>query len=605
MAVGDIPPGAMIFEITETAAIVDIAGAEAFTRRIAELGCHWALDDFGAGFSSFLYLKSLPFNYVKIDGSFVRDLVTNERDRLVVRAMVEIAHSMGQTTIAEFVEDAGTISVLRELGVDYAQGYYIGRPAPMPDQLPATAALAPAPPTSELSEASLADAAAAAAVTDVLVFRQVAPGRLVHLGGLGRGAGWAGNIELTAADVVAALGGHIARFEADSGTMHIVGPYYAKSAALVPVNADVYVVAGNREHRISTDDDALRALGELATSVVGAVSPAKALADELEVLHAMKAIMQCTPGSVQDAMRHVARTAAEGLSCEIAAVWLPDSNGLELVQNGWSLDADLDSIRVALSEVVRSPLPLCTQNSAAAPLPFPLGPDNGITSHLVLPLGAPAAGYLILAHTQATPRGFTSLCQQVGQTVAQAAGVLIHGTQLRNSLHELVEDVQATARQDSLTGLLNRRGWDEAVASATGSCAWVSVALIDLNDLKAVNDSLGHAAGDDYLRCAAERLLSAAAVGSVVARIGGDEFGVLLVNAESPGEGDFAGPLRTAFKVESATGVPAVRAGVGVAHCEPGADLVETICRADAAMYVDKSLVRPRMHSDDTGAPIR
>jgi diguanylate cyclase (GGDEF)-like protein len=131
MARGDIPVGAMVFEITETAAIVDLEAAAAFAHRVAALGCAWALDDFGAGFSSFLYLKTLPFTYVKIDGSFVRNLATSAKDRHVVQAMVQIAESMGLTTIAEFVEDAAILRVLQELGVHYAQGYYVGRPAPL------------------------------------------------------------------------------------------------------------------------------------------------------------------------------------------------------------------------------------------------------------------------------------------------------------------------------------------------------------------------------------------------------------------------------------------------------------------------------------------
>jgi diguanylate cyclase (GGDEF)-like protein len=156
MAVGDVPPGAMVFEITETAAIiVDLAVADAFARRIADLGCHWALDDFGVGFSSFLYLMNLPFSYVKIDGSFVRDLMSSERDRLVVRAIVEVAHSMGQMTIAEFVEDAETMSILRELGVDFAQGYYIGRPQPSSQPAKAAAPELDAATPSSISEASL------------------------------------------------------------------------------------------------------------------------------------------------------------------------------------------------------------------------------------------------------------------------------------------------------------------------------------------------------------------------------------------------------------------------------------------------------------------
>jgi diguanylate cyclase (GGDEF)-like protein/PAS domain S-box-containing protein len=121
----------LIFEVTETTAIGNIAAARAFAERLGELGCRFALDDFGAGFGSFYYLKHLPFDYIKIDGEFVRNCTADPTDRLVIGAVVELARGMGKRTIAEFVGDEATLATLGELGVDYAQGFHLGSPAPL------------------------------------------------------------------------------------------------------------------------------------------------------------------------------------------------------------------------------------------------------------------------------------------------------------------------------------------------------------------------------------------------------------------------------------------------------------------------------------------
>ncbi len=119
------------FEITETAAIADMEKATRFINSIRAMGCEFALDDFGSGMSSFAYLKNLPVNYLKIDGSYVRDLVHNPVDRSMVEAVNQIGHAMGMKTIAEFVEDEATLGALAVIGVDYAQGCGIARPAPL------------------------------------------------------------------------------------------------------------------------------------------------------------------------------------------------------------------------------------------------------------------------------------------------------------------------------------------------------------------------------------------------------------------------------------------------------------------------------------------
>ena len=130
-----VDPVNLVLEVTETTAVANIPRAQQFAARLAELGCRFALDDFGAGFGSFYYLKHLPFDLLKIDGEFVRSCTTSPTDQLLVRAAVDIARGLGKKTIAEYVGDDATVELLRELGVDYAQGFHIGRPEPLAERL--------------------------------------------------------------------------------------------------------------------------------------------------------------------------------------------------------------------------------------------------------------------------------------------------------------------------------------------------------------------------------------------------------------------------------------------------------------------------------------
>ncbi len=125
---GDGDPSRCTFEITKSARVDDYETAIGFADRLTEFGCEVAIDDYGAGFSPFQHLKQLPFDVIKIDGSFVREMTRNDADQLTVKAIVEIARGLGKTTIAEFVEDDETERMLREYGVDMAQGFHLGRP---------------------------------------------------------------------------------------------------------------------------------------------------------------------------------------------------------------------------------------------------------------------------------------------------------------------------------------------------------------------------------------------------------------------------------------------------------------------------------------------
>jgi EAL domain-containing protein (putative c-di-GMP-specific phosphodiesterase class I)/FixJ family two-component response regulator len=125
-----IDPGSLVLELTETAAIANMEQARRFATRIREMGCEFALDDFGAGFGSFYNLKHLPVDYLKNDGEFVRGQPRSQIDQRMVKAMVEIARGLDLRTIAECVETAETLELLREYGVDFAQGYHLGHPEP-------------------------------------------------------------------------------------------------------------------------------------------------------------------------------------------------------------------------------------------------------------------------------------------------------------------------------------------------------------------------------------------------------------------------------------------------------------------------------------------
>ncbi|MDS4039673.1 MAG: EAL domain-containing protein [Candidatus Competibacter sp.] len=130
----DFPPERVCFEITETAAIQNLRHATDLMATLKRRGSQLALDDFGSGLSSFHYLKTLPVDYLKIDGSFVKDMIENARDGALVAAINQMSHTLGIQTIAEYVHSQAIVERLREMGVDYAQGYFFGQPKPWGEQ---------------------------------------------------------------------------------------------------------------------------------------------------------------------------------------------------------------------------------------------------------------------------------------------------------------------------------------------------------------------------------------------------------------------------------------------------------------------------------------
>lgn len=127
----NLPHGVLNFEITETAVIRKIDDASRLIALLQAMGCHFALDDFGSGLSSFGYLKQLNVDVLKVDGQFIRDIVKDPADRIFVKSIIDIAHTLDMRVVAEFVEDTKTFAMIRELGCDFGQGFGVHRPEPL------------------------------------------------------------------------------------------------------------------------------------------------------------------------------------------------------------------------------------------------------------------------------------------------------------------------------------------------------------------------------------------------------------------------------------------------------------------------------------------
>ncbi len=269
-----------------------------------------------------------------------------------------------------------------------------------------------------------ADAAAASVgARDLFVLRRVTGSRFVHFGGSGRGAGWAGLIEVSADEEVSlgeALTTRSTVRLAHGGKELVFGPYYAHAAAFVPVTNDVVVVFGAEDDALdAASDDSLASAATMAADAVESVTPAKRLADELEELEAVRSAMAVQGEDVVSVMRALGLIAAESLACEIAAVYLAEGERVELVDRGWTLGARPSQVGAALKGVLEDGrFPYCVQDASIVPLPSPLDEEPGIRSYYLLELHGLARGVVLVAHTDAGPRGFTLLCRRLGLRLA-------------------------------------------------------------------------------------------------------------------------------------------------------------------------------------------
>lgn len=432
---------------------------------------------------------------------------------------------------------------------------------------------------------------------DTLIFR-LSNDCLQLVGGDGRGAGWSGIVDLPVGDEP--LAGHAvgqARpLRLDEGEpARVVGPYWARHAVLVPVGTDHLVVFGS-DQRLDEPDASFVSRAAHVVARLQRVPPAKLLADELELVQAIRDLMEYRPERVAGTARHIALTTATALSCDVGAVLVRQGDDVvaEVVTRDWPAALDAAAIRrtlVALFERVDRGALL--ELELEAETDDALGRNQGLVARFALPIGAPVPyGVLVVAHADVRARGFTNLCQRIGHALADVAASLLAQAISREELAADRDRFAREARTDPLTGLANRTAWNEHLAAEETRRARyrrpVSVICADLDNLKAVNDKCGHSAGDELIRAAADLLRRQARSADRVARVGGDEFLILLPETDAPGAEQFLARLR-----EAAGGVVAgcdanAELSFGAATAEADEPLAAVVSRADAAMYAAK-----------------
>ena len=433
---------------------------------------------------------------------------------------------------------------------------------------------------------------------DTLVFRVTATG-LSLVGGRGRGAGWMGIVDLPldgeplASRVLESS--RPTRLDSDGEAVRVVGPYWARHAFAVPVGVEHLVVFGALEPLPEAGATLVPAAARLVADLQQ-VAPEKLLADELEVVQAVRGLMECSTASVEETARHIAERAADPLSCEVGAV-LVRSNGrlvAEVVTRDWPARIDAHAVRGTLVRLfARVERGAVLEPELESEADDSLGRDAGLVARFAVPIGRPETfGVIVVAHAATRPRGFTNLCQRIGHALADAAAPVLEQAISREALTLERDRYAREARTDRLTGLDNRAAWDELLAYEEARRSrfpeQVSIVSADLDELKAVNDRDGHAAGDRVIRAAAELLRRNTRAVDRVARVGGDEFVVLLPETDEAGATVFVERLRKSA-AKRLPGNGRLRLSVGAATARPGESLAETQHRADAAMYSEKT----------------
>ncbi|NNE94797.1 MAG: GGDEF domain-containing protein [Acidimicrobiales bacterium] len=580
----DVDPTEVVFEVTEDWVTPDDQLIENM-QQVLKIGSEIALDDFGTGYSSLSHLRSLPLTAVKLDRTFVERVDQPGPDAEIARSIIHMSHALGHRVVAEGVETVEQYRALESFGCDRWQGYLCS-PAVDPDSfagLVETYNIATLSSRLRINDVA-DDEGDVTEALDSFVFRRTSSTRWAHVGGRNQGEGWAGIIEVDEDEAPIlddALNQGLVR--ADWPTPRwLLGPYHPCSAAVVALDGDTVVLFGSTEPDILPDLDHEEWLGHgsrLAADI-GSVSPAKMLADELEQAEALQAMMSGSSMTIGTTMRHVADTVATALSCEFGVVYLETLDEIvttTATPRVFDLELIKAELRTLRSELVAQK---CVQDSEAEALPLTVaGQDFDVRSWLAIPTAPAFGGIIVCAHTSRNPRGFTTLCQRLGGRLAEAANLILETAAEREALHTQALRANAEARRDPLTGLANRLAWDEALNSCGDRNA--TAVIIDLDGLKNANDLLGHAAGDRLLVGMANALERASRSSDTVARIGGDEFGVLLYDAPKRAGNEFVERALSAALSE-------IEFSHGVAQRAEGETVRETVHRADTAMYKNK-----------------
>ena len=325
------------------------------------------------------------------------------------------------------------------------------------------------------------------------------------------------------------------------------------------------------------------------------VSPAKRLADELEVLAAVREVTTVNADSMTDTLSAIAARARASLSAEFAAVAMIPSATVDRAigcsGGDWEpYDRDAAARALARFGARAGELPmLCQDLTEMYDAPQGFRHEDGVSSMHVLPIGSPAVAVMMVVHADPGLRGFTALCQRVASGMSDAAELVVRRALAQQRLREENARLAEKVRTDALTGVASRSAWDEAIRGEElrngHTRGPVSVVIVDVDALKTINDEAGHAAGDELLRRCARVLAGCVRLTDLVARIGGDEFGVLLRHTDARQAQEWCARLDLEL---SATGDPSLSWSLGWASSSPPGTVAAAVDEADRRMYERK-----------------
>jgi diguanylate cyclase (GGDEF)-like protein len=325
------------------------------------------------------------------------------------------------------------------------------------------------------------------------------------------------------------------------------------------------------------------------------VSPAKRLADELEVLAAVREVTTVNADSMTDTLSAIAARARASLSAEFAAVATTPSASVDWAigcsAGDWEpYDRDAPARALARFAARAGELPMLCQDVTEMPdAPEGFHHEDGVSSMHVLPIGSPAVAVMMVIHADPGLRGFTALCQRVASEMSDAAELVVRRALAQQRLREENARLAEKVRTDALTGVASRSAWDEAIRGEElrngHGRGPMSVVIVDVDGLKTVNDEAGHAAGDELLRRCARVLAGCVRLTDLVARIGGDEFGVLLRHTDARQAQEWC----TRLDLELiATGDQSLSCSLGWASSSSPGTVAATVDEADRRMYERK-----------------
>jgi diguanylate cyclase (GGDEF)-like protein/PAS domain S-box-containing protein len=624
LAAHGVPASLLELEVTESAIMLDPVRARRLLEALSELGVRLSIDDFGAGYTSLSQLKTLPVDELKIDRSFVMTMSSDARDALIVHSVIELAQNLGLHTVAEGVETAQALAVLRGFGCDIAQGYYVARPAPI----------------------DVFDAWRSARSTSVPVPAPVAltpPQRTAD-------AVLAPRDFAEPASPAAALRASEERFRA-LFTQAPIGIVEARAdGILVAVNPRLCAMLGY------TSDELI---GQPAAMLVGA-SDRTEQARDIAALpdsdgYAARRIYRRKDGTAFPALINMAVVRQISgavhrmvgmivdISDLVAAQESVAAAGIELANNQVFTDSLLASTDVGIIACDRFGKLTITNRTARSwhgldpdvepsPEQLALLAADLFEADGVTPLeignnalrrafrdGSTWKGEMVIApangpatRVMATGSPMRSLSgEPVGAVATMHDITLLH--QRESVLHRVEERLADVASHDPLTGLPNRTlladRLTKTLARTSRSGHQLAVLFCNLDGFRAVNENGGDGAGDAVLEATAKRLLATLRAEDTAARVSGDAFVVIL----EPSSRTWAGPdgapidvrayaVQVAERIETACALPVdfggheytVTVSIGLAFAQAGDDVDEVLAQADAAMYRAKSLGKNR-----------